>query len=344
MFNKKMNNLRGIAIILVIVGHSVFKDIITKDSVLNVSHLVWGYDFIYTFHMPLFFFISGFFAKKLFEVKDYKSYKNFIVPKLLTIGVPYITFSIIGTVVKLIMSKSANNPVGASVIIDIIAYPWNNPLKLLWFMYTLMAIFTLLPLLNRINIKIKIIVFGLLWCMPLYYGQIFNMDGVIRYSFFVLVGYAFSLGYEKYENSNKNIIRPLILTFILILLNINPISTGILQYSFELICSFLAIISLVDVVHVVNTESLVGKTLSVLGKYSFDIYLIHWFLQMPIRLIYQKLGFNYNVLFVTSFVVSFVSIPISKYIIRKVKVFSLICFGKDYSIKKEVTKANLISQ
>lgn len=335
MFNKHMNNLRGVAIFLVIIGHSIFKDIITLEGLKSVNHLVWLYDFIYTFHMPLFFFISGFFAKKLFQVDDVKSYKKFIKSKLITIGIPYLTFSIAGTIAKLVMSKLAKSPVENSFIIDILFKPWNNPLKLLWFVYTLLIIFGVLPLFNKINIKIKLVVSGILWCLPLNYGEILNFDGVVRYSFFMLLGYAFYTKYNDYLDKEKHIIRPIILICALVLMNIKPISQGSFQGIFEMICSLLAIVSLVDLTHILDSESIIGKTLGILGKYSMDIYLLHWFLQMPVRLIYQKLHFNYNILFMVAFIIAFISIPISKFIIRKINILSLIAFGKTSNNKNK---------
>lgn len=335
MFNKHMNNLRGIAIFLVIIGHSIFKDIITLEGLKSVNHLVWLYDFIYTFHMPLFFFISGFFAKKLFQVYDIKSYNQFLKSKLITIGIPYITFSIAGTIVKLLMSKLAKSPVGNSFIIDILFRPWDNPIKLLWFIYTLLIIFAILPLFNKIDIKIKLAVTGILWCLPLKYGEILNFDGVIRYSFFVLLGYAFYTKYNEYLNKDKRVIRPIILLCTLVLINIKPISQGAFQGIFEMICSLLAIVSLVDLTHILNCDSIIGKIFGVLGKYSMDIYLLHWFLQMPVRLIYQKLHFNYNILFIVAFIVAFISILISKYIIRKSNILRLIAFGKTFNNKNK---------
>lgn len=60
--------MRGIAIMLVVIGHS------------GVSSFAWS--FIYSFHMPLFFFISGYFLKANLEIKQFciKKLKDLYVP------------------------------------------------------------------------------------------------------------------------------------------------------------------------------------------------------------------------------------------------------------------------
>ncbi|MCP1145570.1 acyltransferase family protein [Lysinibacillus endophyticus] len=75
------DNARAILIYLVIVGHILSKYI-------DDSHLLGSiYMFIYTFHMPAFILISGFFAKKIYE----SGYLTKVIKKLLF---PYILLQI----------------------------------------------------------------------------------------------------------------------------------------------------------------------------------------------------------------------------------------------------------
>lgn len=69
--NVLLDMMRGWAIILVVLGHAGVSDIVRT--------------FIYSFHMPLFFFISGFFCS------DRKNVKSFLLSKLKSLYVPFVT-------------------------------------------------------------------------------------------------------------------------------------------------------------------------------------------------------------------------------------------------------------
>ena len=74
---KKPNIIKGIGIIAVVVGH---------------SHCpVYLHDIIYSFHMPLFFILSGF----LFKEKYFNQKRTFLKKKIYSLYIPYVTWTII---------------------------------------------------------------------------------------------------------------------------------------------------------------------------------------------------------------------------------------------------------
>ena len=141
---------RGMAIILVVLGHSIQSNIMDMDSSLV-------FRIIYSFHMPLFMFISG--AVTAFIKKDsinlswlVKRFFTLIIPFVAWIFVPYIfvshTFS-----VKEIAQK----------IIRIIKSPdWG-----LWFLYVLFIQDCLLVILFCLEKLIKLNF--AFFVIPLYY-------------------------------------------------------------------------------------------------------------------------------------------------------------------------------
>ena len=68
---------KGIGIILVIMGHSICPDTL----------LYW----LYTFHMPLFFFLSGL----TFNFDKYYEFKSFAINKIKSLLIPYALLSLI---------------------------------------------------------------------------------------------------------------------------------------------------------------------------------------------------------------------------------------------------------
>ena len=71
----EINILKGIGILLVVLGH-------TETPLSTV---------IYTFHMPLFFLLSGY----CFSITKYRNFKPFLLSRIKSLVVPYFSFSLI---------------------------------------------------------------------------------------------------------------------------------------------------------------------------------------------------------------------------------------------------------
>ncbi|KRT18032.1 hypothetical protein ASU31_01735 [Pedobacter ginsenosidimutans] len=99
-----------IGIFLVVLGH---QEISTNN--INI---------IYAFHMPLFFFLSGF----LFSFDKYKSYKIFLVKRFKQLIIPYFAFNIITYVFWLFVGRKfgANSQVNISLYKPIIGMFYGN--------------------------------------------------------------------------------------------------------------------------------------------------------------------------------------------------------------------------
>lgn len=76
----KFDNLRGLAIILVVLGH--FIGTCLASGKFTGTGLNMTYTAIYLFHMPLFIFISGYFSKIAPDTNE-KALKNIFIPYLL---------------------------------------------------------------------------------------------------------------------------------------------------------------------------------------------------------------------------------------------------------------------
>lgn len=80
---------RGIAIILVMIGHAP-----GTPKVLS--------EWLYTFHIPLFFFLSGF----VFSAEKYSDIKKLVVTRIKTLLIPLASFSIINSVWIFVLNPS----------------------------------------------------------------------------------------------------------------------------------------------------------------------------------------------------------------------------------------------
>lgn len=92
---------KAICIILVVMGHYV------PDN--SPAWYVLVHDVIYTFHMPLFMFVSGY---VYIATKKRSTYGDFLLKKVRRLMVPYLTTSVMVIVIKLLTqgSMSVDNP------------------------------------------------------------------------------------------------------------------------------------------------------------------------------------------------------------------------------------------
>ena len=125
---------KAICIMLVVMGHNV-PDGLPKWW--QTTH-----DIIYTFHMPLFMFASGFIY---IAFKKDESYLHFLQKKVLRLMVPYITISLIVITLKLLTqgSGSVDNPVTAMTYLRMFYLPEAG--YFLWFIWALWWMFCITP-------------------------------------------------------------------------------------------------------------------------------------------------------------------------------------------------------
>ena len=124
--------LKGFAILSVVIGHCI--DGVRKGDTYSeyIYALQAAYDFIYAFHMPLFFAISGY----VFWIS--KSYRKYL-PKILDFGLVYLFWSILMWASKFMLAKDVNSPLGAADIFRI----FYNPIPPYWYLYVLICLYIL---------------------------------------------------------------------------------------------------------------------------------------------------------------------------------------------------------
>jgi len=117
---------KGVGILLVVLGHIV-RGLVDNGLVSpNNSGFHW-FDFtLYTFHMPLFFLLSGMTAKASLD----RGKSNFVRGKLWTIAYPYVLWSILFGILRVLFSSKG-------VTWDRLAWIAIYPMSIFWFLYVL---------------------------------------------------------------------------------------------------------------------------------------------------------------------------------------------------------------
>lgn len=114
-----IDQLKGITIFLVVLGHLI-------EHNAGRNNFLWT--FIYSFHMPLFMFISGYLANVTFKI-DHLNFSNivlFIGKKSRTLLLPFLSW---GVLIPYFVLQNSNNKLG-TYIYDYI-YHWGEGL---WFL------------------------------------------------------------------------------------------------------------------------------------------------------------------------------------------------------------------
>ncbi len=145
--NRALDIAKGIAIILVVIGHAI-PDATTKQGISSGS-LALLHSLIYSFHMPLFFLISGYFVNTLSTASSRGAQ---IWKKFQRLMVPYIFVGLAYAPCKLLLSRFANDPFHLSNLWKMVIGV--NPDGELWFLYSLfvMSVFAVV-LRARVGIK-----------------------------------------------------------------------------------------------------------------------------------------------------------------------------------------------
>ncbi len=294
--NKKILFLQCFGILLVVLGHS-------GETIPYLSK--W----IYSFHMPLFIFISGYLldytSKNGIEKTDMIKFINKKVKRLL---IPYFVISSLAYVPKYLLGKFAMRPLDLtfSSYIHGFLYPWDNPIIFFWFLPTLFFIMIITIYFIRMfkdNIKMILFLSLIISVLSKKYIDIefLNIKGILNYLFFFILG----IGYKRYESRIDEIFKlKNILTFIIfnIILLINCGTDY--KISSQIIYIFIAV---TGILFSLSLEKFYSKKqynfLNHLYGKSYSIYLLSWFFQVFIRILgFQVLKQEWYVVLPFSFI------------------------------------------
>ncbi len=136
--NKQIALLTVFAMVLVVIGHSDITD--------NFKHL-WIYRWVYSFHMPLFFFISGFLFYLTNPIDKFQrsSYSSFLKKKSVRLLIPFIFINTIIFLSKALLitdTSMMQNPVELTLP-SFLHSTFITPLGFMWFLPALFVIFML---------------------------------------------------------------------------------------------------------------------------------------------------------------------------------------------------------
>lgn len=185
MRDSSFDIMKGIAILLVVLGHSV-PDQASASGIASYP-LYLMRTIIYSFHMPVFFFVAGYFM----HIPLKEGFQKFVKDKSIRLMVPYFTIGLLYFPFKLVLSKFASQQIYPQDIWKI--FIGINPDGELWFLYCLFFISIIIALLvKRVNLGLLIgsFLIGML-------SDVFNIFSVAMVSEILYFQFFFILGLYK---------------------------------------------------------------------------------------------------------------------------------------------------
>ena len=139
--------LQGFSMLLVVIGHVSLTNLPGDPS----TPIATGIErTIYTFHMPLFIFISGW----LFFytcIGRQKSYKEMLLSKMKRLIVPFFAFTFVTMILKMAFPQLMHRVVDMKEIIETFILFRSNPLGEMWFIVVLFELMLFYPLYKLIT-------------------------------------------------------------------------------------------------------------------------------------------------------------------------------------------------
>ena len=322
---------RGIGIFFVVLGHAIKQTGVSATWIRILTYI------IYSFHMPLFFCLSGFVSAKILQMNRQER-KRFTLSRARRLLVPYFAVGLIYIPVKLALSGSAIKPFTVKDIWKLLI--GQNPDVSLWFLYILFLIELISALLvNTYNFR------------SIWYGSFFlsvaiywaNLDiRTPKYLFFFLMGIWVRL---KFEDSRKAGYEDAmdgqdLLAFLALVTDIAAIiflyrTTITVTMMLTSLCGIYLVLWISSrLVYNIDGEKKepgrFTRILLLLGLFSMDIYILHEPVMTAVRLVlWDRLGLQYILCTAVIFFSALcLPIPISKWIIRKIKPLRILLLGE----------------
>lgn len=286
--NTEIDILKGIAIILMVLGHAHFP----------------ANKFIHLFHMAVFFIASGYFYKSKYSA-DIKSLKNFAIKKIKTLYIPFVVYNIVFLICNNLFYKYniINMESNDVLYTDILSYIKSIFLILsfhgaqtlggaTWFLQCLFGITISYCLIDFIINKViksgkaNLYIQAIIAIIFSFIGFVCNIKNINLYglerifSCYILYWIGILVKNIKYENNFKYATVKIVISFIVLLIinNMGYIALSENYYTnpiFLIIASVTGWIFLYNISYVLNINTYLRKIFSYIGENSMAILILH---------------------------------------------------------------------
>ena len=284
-----------IGCILVILGHSIPLN-------WQIPQVIYRADvFLYTFHMPLFFFVSGylFYKTKSFERYTFGAY---IKKRSFRLMLPYVALTLIGFIPKILTNRFFGDGARLSVIYFVKAFlvPRENVWGHFWFLPTLLLIslfsFAFAKLKNKSPAAygiVTVLLFSLTLVPQL--TDWFAVNDILKYTCFYALGLLFA------DSKAESVITGDKTKFVFLLLL--PVSVGLFLIPVQNETAQTAlnqVIGMMMLTFVLAVSQLADITKTKVGNFlcnkTYSIFILSWPFQSIVSIVFEKaMGLPYYI-------------------------------------------------
>ena len=270
--------MQGIAMILVIVGHHLFP---IMPEWYHQMHY-----YIYTFHMPLFIFISGFLIRYSYHgVNDTKEYWQYVYKKIKKFLPAYLA---VGCLCIGLSKEHFSFYHYIKEVAILLISPLESEAVFLWYIYLLMIYYAISPLIIPLLRKKRLILllsFILPW-LPIQ-NNYFCIDYFCKFTQYYVIGMACAEYLYDIRFERKWAGMAMMLFVIFSIVHFNIIYTPVLEYAL----SWLGIPSVFYLSYLIKKRSSwMTLALAYISKHCFGIYLLHMFFVQSLFLLLYEYG------------------------------------------------------
>lgn len=286
--NREMNILRGIAIFGVVLFHCRIMD----PELWRMFHGVCY--FVGDWVLAAFMVIAGFFAVKIRDIKTARQYLDFVKDKVRRLAIPYLVLSSVAIPIKLILGNYSYRPLELNALLrDVFIYPNHHPISLFWFIYVLFLLFIVTPLFNRVSLNKATFAALVLTFLPIH-TELFLISDMVHFFFPFFLGMVLNQNYEKFTAlENKPLLA--VVGFLVLLLPSGIGNVVVPARLFNLAIEMGGIMWALNTAYLLRNSRYLGKLFENMGIYNYDIYLLSWFFQTAVRIVfYQMLKWDVN--------------------------------------------------
>lgn len=265
--NESIDSIKGILIVLVIIGHILLG---TLDE--NFLRYV-----IYSFHMPVFLFISGYLI-------NMQKIQNLTIKGLME---KYWQRMLLPWVIALILYSLALSVPHFTILefVNKLAHPYYH----LWYVPTLFVFISIVWIMSHIKEKTTAMIFALV--LGLIFHSFLHEEGCFRMNFFIffIIGVFAKNAILKVENSWTDLMGGGILIIFIVgvtLLFVQGISMK--SYTEKLRIPSMLMVCLLSVLPVMVKNKLKSTLLCYLGSHSLEFYLWHVFPIMVLKYFFKN--------------------------------------------------------